>query len=305
MRTNITPINIKPLLEKIDRLINTMTHVSIDVNLDPKKEHIITGIRYQGLNQMRQEFIDTLVSTTIRYVLSKTQYAGRMRELIGDNVDERDAASIIFQEVRNYFRKSDIKGQFSELLLFNFLQHFFEAIPVVRKMTITTNTEIERHGADAIHLGADKSGNFIVLGEAKTYPSGFVAAFKKAMHSIITAYNEHRNELQIYKYENVTPEVKKTIKNYLDGKVDLPVKLVVIISYCSGEMPSFSTKEEYHNFYTTCALQECAKIKSHHYVDESKNQINAGLLKEMHYILFPVDKLEKLLEDFQRKLGVK
>lgn len=49
------------------------------------------------------------------------------------------------------FRKGCPQGQYGELLLFNFIQHFFKAAPLLRKMPITTNPGLERHGADAIH----------------------------------------------------------------------------------------------------------------------------------------------------------
>lgn len=299
-------IDIKPFLEKIDNLASKITHITTDVGLAPNGDHLITKIKYQGLNQMRSEFIQSLVSSITRYVLSKTQYANRVKELTNDGIEESEAHANIFQEVANYFRKSDIKGQFSELLLYNFLQHYFKAIPVVRKMTITTNTEVERHGADAIHLGQSESGeNYIYLGEAKTYPSGFPQAFKNGIKSILSSYKEHRNELQIYKYENVLPSVQNLIKKYLNGQIDLPVKLVVIISYCTGKAPTLSSKDEYREYFLNNVLNECKKIKIEHFVDANKEPINPGLLKELNYIIFPIDELELLLADFQRKLGIK
>lgn len=301
-------IDFQILLDKIEPLIQTMQYVKMDVALSPQKEHIITSIKYQGLNQMRTDFIQRLTSSTIKYVLSKSQYDKRKTELISDEgFDETDATVELFQQARNYFRTSEIKGQFAELLLYNLLQHYFKAIPVVRKMRITTNTEVERHGADAIHLGetAEKTP-CVFLGEAKTYPSGFKAAFGAAIQSIINTYKEHRKELHLHKYEDfIEPQVRSLMKDYLSGKTDLPVKLVIIISYCTGEVPTKTTKEEYHQYFIDEVLKECKKITVNDYRDDEKKQINEGLLKELHYIFFPVDELEKLLADFSLKLGLR
>jgi hypothetical protein len=301
-------IDFQTLLDKIEPLIQTMQYVKMDVSLSPQKEHIITSIKYQGLNQMRTDFIQRLTSSTIKYVLSKSQYEKRKTELIRDEgFDETDATIELFQQARNYFRTSEIKGQFAELLLYNLLQHYFKAIPVVRKMRITTNTEVERHGADAIHLGETEDKNpCVFLGEAKTYPSGFKAAFAAAIKSIINTYREHRKELHLHKYEDfIEPQVRSLMKDYLSGKTDLPVKLVIIISYCTGEVPGKTSKEEYHQYFVDEVLKECKKITLNDYRDDEKKQINEGLLKELHYIFFPIDELEKLLADFSLKLGLR
>ena len=51
-------------------------------------------------------------------------------------------------------------------------------------------------------------------------------------------------------------------------------------------------------------LKECAKIKENHYKDKDGNSMNPGLLKELNYILFPVNELDKLLTDFKTQLGL-
>lgn len=300
-------IDIKSLLNKIDALIDTTHFVKADVSLSPKKEHIVTCLKYQGLNQMRKEFLRRLVNSIVKYVLSTAKIKERFTELVDvEGLDTGDAHAELFQQARQYFRSSDIKGQFSELLLFNFLQYHFEAIPVVRKMVITTNPEVERHGSDAIHLGfSEQQGYTVFLGEAKTYPSGFKAAFENAIKSIITAYAEHRSELQLYKYEEfLEPEIRNLMKDYLNVKKDLPVKLVIIISYCTGDEPVKENMEEYHKHYIEHVLNECAKIKESHYKDKDGTSMNPGLLKELNYILFPVNELDKLLIDFKTQLGL-
>jgi hypothetical protein len=300
-------IDLKRLLHKVDALIDTMHFVKAEVGLSPEKEHIITCLKYQGVNQMRKQFLRRLVNSIVKYVFSNAKISERFTELVNrEELDQGDAHAEIFQQARQYFRTSDIKGQFSELLLFNFLQYYYEAIPVVRKMVITSNPQVERHGADAIHLAnSEDSGYTVYLGEAKTYPSGFQLAFKNAIKSIITAYKDHRDELQLYKYEEfLEPEVRDLMKDYLNLKIDIPVKLVVIISYCTGTVTERQSMEENHLDFIQHVLKECSRIKERHYRDENGISINDGLLKELNYILFPVNELQNLLDDFKTQLGL-
>ena len=77
---------------------------------------------YQGLNQMRKEFLRRMVNSIVKDVLSATKIKERFTELVDvEGLDTGDAHAELFQQARQYFRLSDIKGQFSELLLFNFL----------------------------------------------------------------------------------------------------------------------------------------------------------------------------------------
>jgi len=300
----LVDIDIIPLLSKTEAFLNTMYYVEIDLSLKPQKQHIATCIKYSGLIQLRGNFIRQLTNSVIKYVYSGAKQTQILEELTtgNDAVDESDAITELYQQACQYFRPSDIHGQFSELLLFNFLQHHFKALPVVRKMTITTNPAVERNGADAIHLAKVNPGEYIVyLGEAKTYTSGFKKAFQSALKSIITAYNEHRKELQLYNYSEFLEEpVRELMKDYLKCKIDLPVKLVVIISYCTGNTPNKTNAEDFHKHYIEDAVKECQKI-----VDADYANINEGLLPQLHYIIFPVDELAKLLDDFKLKLGIK
>ena len=118
-------IDIHFLLDKIEPLIKTMEYVKMDITLSPSRDHIITSIKYQNLLQLRTDFVRRLTSSTIKYVLSKTKYEAEKDQLQKDGFDESDIAAEMFQHVARHFRKSDIKGQFSELLLFNLLQYHF------------------------------------------------------------------------------------------------------------------------------------------------------------------------------------
>ena len=72
------------------------------------------------------------------------------------------------------------------------------AIPLLRKMSITTSANHERFGADAIHYKIENGKHIMIFGEAKTYTSSykFNEAFEDALDSIINTYNQRRKELK-------------------------------------------------------------------------------------------------------------
>ena len=112
-----------------------------------------------------------------------------------------------------------VQGQFGELLLFHFIQKCMKAIPLLRKMKITTSSQHERFGADAIHYKIENEKNIIVLGEAKTYSSKykFNVAFEDALNSILNTYKTHRDELNLYVHEDfLDKDMDMIAEAYLD-----------------------------------------------------------------------------------------
>ena len=62
-----------------------------------------------------------MVNSIVKDVLSATKIKERFTELVDvEGLDTGDAHAELFQQARQYFRLSDIKGQFSELLLLIF-----------------------------------------------------------------------------------------------------------------------------------------------------------------------------------------
>ncbi|PBQ32733.1 hypothetical protein CNR22_13430 [Sphingobacteriaceae bacterium] len=288
------------LLPKMDAFMRTMHHVALDFTIEPKKKHIATCIDYQDLNQLRSEFLREMIASVTRYVYSK----GKQDEILSaESVDREpsDAHSILQQRAKEKFRPSSVQGQFSELLLFNLLMYHFKAVPIIRKMKITTNTELERNGADAIHLRRELNKYFLYLGEAKTYTSGFKAAFKKALESILETHSNHRDELNLYKYEDfLEPELRKVAESYIDNTLkDFEVHFVCIITYCCGEMELGADRDKTIQKYVDSITEETKKIKTSDYPT-----IDAAIKARINYIFMPVNELDKLIEDFKTKVGV-
>lgn len=293
-------VEIESLLPKMDAFMRTMHHVSLDLTLEPKKQHIATCIDYQDLNQLRSEFLREMIASVTRYVYSR----GKQNEIIAGESKDReleDAHSILQQRAKEKFRPSSVKGQFSELLLFNLLTYHFKAVPIIRKMKITTNTEMERNGADAIHIAKPAKKYILYLGEAKTYTSGFKPALKKALESILETFGTHRDELNLYKYEDfLEPELRKIAESYIDNTLkDFEVHFVCIITYCVGEMELAADRDKTIQKYMDSITAEAKKIKATDYPT-----IEAAIKARINYIFMPVNELDKLIEDFKTKIGV-
>ncbi len=302
-KIQLSELDIESLLAKTDAFINTMYYVKDSFGLIPNKEHIGTCINFADLMEMREEFIKELVATTVKYVYSKDQQNKIKRQLMDEGRDESDAAMMLAMRVREKFRKDDLKGQFSELLLFNLLQYHFKAIPLLRKMSITTNPNLERNGADAIHIAKVDEGYVLYLGEAKTYDRkqyGLSNAIRDSLESIIEHYNSHRKEINLYIFEDFIPaEIEDIAKKYLRGKINLEVHLVCMVSYDIKDDISGSNRRENLNNIIECIKAESKRIHS-----TTFKKIPINLHPRLNYIIFPVKEMDKLLSDFKKRLGV-
>lgn len=292
--------NILDLLPDMRAFMRTMEFVHMEIGLQPNREHLITHINYSDLLEMREDFLQQLVASVTRFVLSKERQNEIKKELIENGNEPEDASSLLIQKAHNLFRPSSVQGQFSELLLANLLQFHFKALPLVRKMSITTNPGVERHGADAIHISENDNGNILYLGEAKTYTSGFKKAFKAATESILKTHRDHRSELNLYTFGDfISRGLEEIAKKYLSGKIDLRVDLVCIITYSEDTEVKGTNRDEILEFMKKIVLEKCKKINTEDY-----SGMKEPLLDRMNYILFPISELNELLDNFKKKLGL-
>lgn len=293
-------------LIKSDPLFNMIHVVNQKYDILPDdKEHLGAYIEYQDICELREDFLEELSDCIVSWIYSSEKYNELRSIAIANGKDERGASHEVCRKARNKFRglhaKDNllIQGQLGELLLFTFIQRYMQAVPLLRKMPITTSSEHERFGADAIHYKIDNGKNIIVLGEAKTYTSNyrFKTAFEDALTSILSTYKNHRAELHSYVHEDfLDKEMDKVAEEYLCNKLkNVEVHLVSIITYNETKTLTINSENEIKKQIENIIAD---KYKS---FDNSKIDIKKNpILKRITYIVFPVWDLKDLAMKFQK-----
>lgn len=274
--------------------------------LPADREHYGVNIDYQDIQELREDFINDLLDIVIDWVYSHDKYEELKKKEIRKGKSEAAAFSTIQRKARQKFRKSRgdellVQGQFGELLLFHFIQRCMEAVPLLRKMKITTSSQHERFGADAIHYKIENEKNIIILGEAKTYSSRyrFNNAFEDAITSILNTYKTHREELNLYVHEDfLDPEMNEIAEEYLEKTLrNVEIQLVCIIVYHETKKLKEKTEEEIRKEIEQIIIEKYKKY------DNEKIPIEENIiLNRITYIVFPIWKLDELLKIFQEEL---
>ncbi len=291
-----------------DSLFNKMFvfHQDFDILPDDKK-HYGASIAYQDMSELKDDFLNELYDTIVDWVYGSEKYNELKETVLKKGKSESSANSEIQRKAREKFRKSEngeellIQGQLGELLLFHFIQRFFRAAPLLRKMKITTSKKHERFGADAIHFKFEDHKPIVVLGEAKTYTSKyrFTQAFEDALESILTTYTSHRAELNLYVHEDfLDSEMNKIAESYLNNTLSgVQVQLVSIVVYNETKPLNQTTEEDIKKQIQTI-IEERYKDFENSKIDIKKYPI----LKRITYIVLPIWELDQVAKDFQNKL---
>lgn len=294
------------LLIKNDALFNMIHVITQKYDILPNnKDHIGAYIEYQDIDELRDDFLEELADSIVDWIYSAKKFDELKKKAMKKGKTEAAATQEIGRKARQKFRKNHnsdkllIQGQLGELLLFQFIQHCMHAVPLLRKMSITTSSDHERFGADAIHYKVENGKHIIIFGEAKTYTSKykFNEAFEDALTSIINTYNNCRKELKLYVHEDfLDDEMNNIAEDYLNNMLKpVEVHLVSIITY--NEVYSLNKANEMEIKKQIADIIE-SKYKN---FDKSKIDIvNNPILARITYIVFPVWDLKDLAERFQK-----
>ena len=299
---------IKNHLINNDSLFNYIYVIEQNFDIIPDAHnHYGASINYQDLKELRQDFLDELYDSIVDWVYNSEKFNELKNIAQNRGKTEAAAAEEISRRARSKFRSnrtSDdilIQGQLGELLLFHFIQRLQKAIPILRKMKITTSTEHERYGADAIHFKFKNNKPIIILGEAKTYTTKykFNTAFEESIKSILKTYKEHRNEINLYVHEDfLTPEMDQLAEQYINNKLkNVEVHLTCIVAYNETSDINGNSEEE--------IKQKINDIIKNKYSNFDKNKIDVAtntILKRITYIVFPIWKLDELAKTFQKMI---
>lgn len=260
------------------------------------------------MQEYRDEFIDELVSTICEWVYSsKTAKKIVNQMMVEESRSEQNANYKLRTIAQKKFRRANsndvvLQGQFGELLLFNFLQHFFRAVPLLRKMPITTSVGHERFGVDAIHYKVDSNKHIFVLGESKAYISDykFKDAFETSIMSIVSSYGNHRKELDLYLYDDFLDEsLIEIAKAYKNGTIkNAEIHLVCLVAYNETKKVKKVSEDQIKKDIMAIIKSRCESLEP-----EIFKNIEDGLLSRINYIIFPVWDLENLIVSFQRMVG--
>ena len=250
------------------------------------------------LQERKDDFLRELRNTICNWVYSKSQYNELLKkELKKRGLDPQNAASHIESLARSKFRRNASQGQFGELLLFNFLQFFFKAPPLLRKMSITTNPDVERHGADAIHYKPEGAENKFYLGESKAYTSKykFNTALNESVASIINTYNNLQKELLLYVYDEfIDPNLQGIAEKFKEGTLDgVKIELVCLVSYNETISIKGISEELIKQNIQKVILERFGNADT-----STFEKIDDTLLKRFHYIILPFWDFDDILKEF-------
>lgn len=299
------------ILEKLipnDHLFNYIHVINQKFDIEPKdKEHYGLFIEYQDIKELRKDFLAALEDTIVDWVYSQEKFERIEREAIADGRSKNAASSYVLRRAKEKFRANRntnqlmIQGQLGELLLFHCIQRFMKAVPILRKMPITTSNKHERYGADAIHYKVERDKNIIILGEAKAYSAEkrFNTAFSNALNSILDTYDKHRDEIESYVHEDfLDDDLNMVAEKYINNTLEsVEVHLVSIIIYNEDQVINITDEMDIKRQIKDI-VRERYKNYDNKKIDINKNRI----LSRITYIVFPIWKLEELARDFQNRL---
>ena len=305
MSDEITKEKIDELLTHTKSLINHIYWFKHDLNLQPSKEHIGAAINYTDIQERKDDFLKELVNTVVSWVYSKA----KAKQILDDrlaivNFDNGNASSFLTTQAFSKFRPGQPQGQFGELLLFNFIQYFFMAVPLLRKQRITTSLGHERYGADAIHFKKDGNKNILILGESKCYKSKykFNAAFKTSLESIINSFNTFSKELNLYTYDDfIETELENIAKSYKANTLpDVHFELVCLIAYNENKVLTGNNEKDIKQSIISIIEERCSDLEGSCF-----DTIDRKIIDRINYVIFPIWDMDKLLTEFQTLVGTK
>ena len=302
----MTSEEIKLRLINNDALFNNTFVIEQDFDIVPNTHpHYGASITYQDLTELRRDFLLQLVDTVIDWVYGSSKFAELQKLYVASGKSLAAASSEIIRKAKQKFRRSDdkllIQGQLGELLLFHFIQRTKQAVPLLRKMPITTSSSHERFGADAIHYKIRDNKNIIILGEAKAYTSSykFSSAFENAINSILDTYENLRTELNLYLHEDfLDAEMNRVAEAFLTNKLsNVEIELVSLVLYNETTDIKITNEQEIKNQITQIICERYSNF------DKSKIDLDKHpILRRITYIVFPVWKLDEIADEFQKMI---
>lgn len=288
-------MNTDLLLSKTADIVDKIHYIRHDFSLLPAKDHLGLCIKHVDINELRCQFVSSLCASIIKFIYCDDEYE-KLKTQFG-SCDEQTISGKIYQKAKQKFRPYSKRGQFSELLVFTLLQHFFKAVPFLRKGSITTNPEIERNGADALHIKYNQNTKKyeLYIAECKT-KNAFSGAFHECLDDALIHYKNMFTELELYIYEDfISQELEPVVSDFLNGKLEnLETNLVCLMTY-ENEQTLTGGSGSLNDEMMESLIMSAKKI-SHTAI---KKKVEPYILSRIHYIMFPVNDLDNLITTFE------
>lgn len=289
-------MDISKLLAPTHKLFEALEVFQVATSLQPTKSHYASHVKLIDFNFNKTHLIDRLKQSIIDWVFCKAEARRIFDDEYGAEQDLSAASAALYQAARETFRPNAPQGQFGELMLSAFLQHLFQATPLLRKQIVRTSDAHERFGADAIHY-SNKSGQNLYLGESKCYKSSyqFPKAFSESLSSMLTTLENFPKEIKKFSIGNfIEDDLKLTATKILKNQIsDLTVHPISIIIYNETGSLKPGTAQQIKQQVSDTIVHQCKKIEQKIYAS-----MDAVVLDRMTYIVMPVWDLNGLLEEF-------
>ncbi|MCA1862610.1 DUF1837 domain-containing protein [Janthinobacterium sp. HSC-3S05] len=284
------------LLAPTHKLFEALEVFQVATSLQPTKNHYASHVKLLDFNFNKAHLIERLKQSIIDWVFCKAEARRIFNDEYGVEEDLSAASAALYQAARETFRPNAPQGQFGELILSAFLQHIFQATPLLRKQTVRTSDAHERFGADAIHY-SNKLGEHLYLGESKCYKSSyqFPKAFSESLTSMLTTLENFPTEIRKFAVGNfIEDELKSTATKILKNQIsNLTVHPISIIIYNETGSLKPGNAQELKQQIKDSIIHQSKKIDTKVYAS-----LDAVILARMTYIVMPVWDLNGLLEEF-------
>lgn len=288
------------LLAPTHKLFEALEVFQVATTLRPSKDHYASHVKLLDFTFNKAHLVNRLKHSIVDWVFCKAEARKIFDDEYGAEEDLGAATAALYQAARETFRPYAPQGQFGELMLSAFLQHLFQAAPLLRKQKVRTSDSHERFGADAVHF-SNTAGNHLFLGESKCYKSSyrFGQAFSESLKSMNTTLGNFPVEIKKFSVgsfidDDMKPIATKILKNELS---DLKIHPVSIIIYNETSKLIGASSIEMKKEIQDVIIKQCGKIASDTY-----DAIPETALARMIYIVMPVWGLDELLEEFEKAL---
>lgn len=217
--------------------------------------------------------------------------------------DKLPSDKYLFDKAIRKFSKSTAKGKLGELLLYLFLEVYFNAPKILSKIATLDDRNTHVKGADAVHAQYVDGTFMLYLGESKLWQQ-YAGACLDAAKSMATTLDDYQGEFDLIEtnidFPGMSQELEKEILRILNpyGRKGPPqnVHLPCFIGFDSSICSGISSAAEYEMNYRTAAQ---ARINTFFGHIEGRVDIDIVSL-----ILMPFESVESFTDQFVKTLGV-